>query len=85
MSTDEKEIDQELEKISAAAGDFIYTCQAKSCFDGFGELLKRAEREGRAFFVIHANFFQMTQASSLLDFHTTKERCDQADFSFAKA
>lgn len=74
MSTDENEIDRELEKISAAAGDFIYTCQARSCFDGFGELLKRAEREGRAFFVIHANFFQMTQASSLLDFHTTKER-----------
>lgn len=70
----ENEIDRELDAISSKAGDFIVTCQAKSCFDGFGELRTRAEREGRAVYYIHGTFFQMTQAANLLDFNTTKER-----------
>lgn len=70
----ENEIDQELEQLSSAAGDHIAKCRAKSCFDEFGELRDRAEREGRAIFYIHGTFFQMTQAANLLDFHTTKER-----------
>ncbi|MEE2639728.1 MAG: hypothetical protein VX768_03820, partial [Planctomycetota bacterium] len=77
MSTDdqpENEIDQELEKISSVAGDFIAQCKARSCFEGFGELRARAEREGRALYYIHGTFFQMTQAPNLLDFHTAKER-----------
>ncbi|MDG2471092.1 MAG: hypothetical protein P8M80_17550 [Pirellulaceae bacterium] len=76
MSTDEfeNEIDRELEQMSSAAADFISTCQSKSCYDGFGALRDRAEKDGRALFYIHGTFFQMTQASNLLEFHTTKER-----------
>ena len=70
----ENEIDQELEEISSRAGEFITTCQAKNCYDGFGELRSRSEREGRALYYVHGTFFQMTQASNLLDFQTTRER-----------
>lgn len=70
----ETEIDKELEDLSNRAGEFIAKCEARNCFDGFGELKSRAEREGRALYYIHGTFFQMTQASSLLDFNTTRER-----------
>ena len=53
----ESEVDQELEAFSTAAGEHISLCEAKTCYEKFGELRERALREGRAFYYIHGTFF----------------------------
>ncbi len=73
-SSNEPEIDRQLEQLQEQAGELIPKCQFASSSRLYGELRRRARSEQRAYPYVIGTFFQMDQAQYLLDFQTMRER-----------
>lgn len=76
MSSEDQqsEIDEQLLQMCLRMDKLIENCRAQSCYNGFVEIADMALREGRVHYYVHGLFYQMTQSTNLLDFHTVKER-----------
>lgn len=73
-SSDESEIDQQLQDLQERAGDLIPRCQFSSSSRLYGELRRRGRVEHRAHAYVLGTFFQMDQAQYLFEFQTMRER-----------
>lgn len=73
-SSDESQIDQQLQDLQERAGELIPKCQFSSSSRLYGELRRRGRTEHRAHAYVMGTFFQMDQAQYLFEFQTMRER-----------
>ena len=73
-SSDESQIDQQLQDLQERAGDLIPKCQFAGSSRLYGELRRRGRVEHRAHAYVLGTFFQMDQAQYLFEFQTMRER-----------
>ena len=73
-SSDESQIDQQLQDLQERAGELIPKCQFSSSSRLYGELRRRGRVEHRAHAYVLGTFFQMDQAQYLFEFQTMRER-----------
>lgn len=73
-SSDESQIDQQLQDLQERAGELIPKCQFSSSSRLYGELRRRGRVEHRAQAYVLGTFFQMDQSQYLFEFQTMRER-----------
>ena len=73
-SSDESQIDQQLQDLQERAGELIPKCQFSGSSRLYGELRRRGRVEHRAQAYVMGTFFQMDQAQYLFEFQTMRER-----------
>ncbi len=70
----DSEVEQQLEKLAAEAGDLIEPALYRSSFKLYGELRQKAKRERKLLHYVLGTFHQMDQAQYLFEFETMRER-----------
>ena len=73
-SSDDSQIDQQLQDLQGRAGELIPKCLFASSSRLYGELRRRGRVEHRAQAYVLGTFFQMDQAQYLFEFQTMRER-----------
>ncbi len=70
----DSEIEQQLEKLAADAGELIEPALYRTSFKLYGELRQKAKRERKLLHYVLGTFHQMDQAQYLFEFETMRER-----------